>query len=410
MWPALAPDDALTCAECRHRIPAGRPMLSELPNPAPPSMDYQDFAAYCLGCPQCQSQGKHACYVRRLERQPVLAATPRSLPCARCGLRLPAHEKAPAQVYYEWPTATEAGLNRPLPKVTKFAGIAGTGGVSAGAADALTNPIPGFADLPAELQRAFLTRGMRNGMERPIHEAQLAYQNMIPDSVKVQGPDAIAKAIDSSKYDFSHRLSAHNHPDQAASGLNVRLEDRGLNRAQQEADMTQQQWDSLPHQNFVDSNAVVAQECLNAGLRSGFYAALLEAPVTAIENYLLVKRGRRTEEEALRAAAQDIKARAVQGAIAGCGIKLFVMAGGGAILAPLSPILIPVGLALYGHQAIKRIMRANAAGAPLHLTGTWFCSPRCQQKMAWETGWSTLLQWQENRQITSRKQLGAAHA
>ena len=282
--------------------------------------------------------------------------------------------------------------------MTKFAGIAETGGVSASAADALNNPIPGFADLPAELQRAFLTRGMRGG-ERPIVEADIFYQKAIPDSVKAQGPDAIAKAMDSAKYDASHRLSVHNHPDQAASGDNVRMELRETNRARGSEDMTNKEWGSLPHQNFVDSAAVTVQQCAAAGARSGFYAALLETLITALENYLLVKRGRRTEDEALRAAAQDIKARAIQGAIAGCGIKLFVMAGGGAILAPLAPVIVPVGLALYGHQAIKRIMRANAAGSPLHLTGTWFCSPRCQEKLAWETGWSALLHWQEQKQL-----------
>ena len=404
MWPTITTDQTLTCAERRHSIPAGRSILSEIPDPAPPGMTLQDFAAYCIGCPQCQALGKHACYVRRLERQPGLAETPRSLPCARCSLRIPAHKKAPAQVYYEWSTSTEEGLNAPLPKVTRFDGIAGVSGISADAANALTSSIPGYADLPAELQKAFLTRGMRDWAERPVHEAQILYQKAIPDSIKAQGPEAVEKFIDSSKYDFSHRLSANNHPDQAASGLNIRIEDHNINRARQDANMTDKEWGALPHQNFVDSSAVVVQQCAAAGLRSGLYAALLEAPVTAIKNYILVKKGHKTEDQALKDAAQDIKARAIQGAIAGCGIKLFVMTGGGSLLAPLSPILIPVGLALYGHHALKRIMRVNAAGAPLYLTSTWFCSPRCQQKLAWETGWSSLLQWQEQKQLAPAQQ------
>lgn len=96
----------LRCAECRHTIRPGRLCLSELPEETPPGLPRSDFRHYCIGCPQCWAQGRHACYVRRLAHGASAARTPRSLPCARCGQRIPAGEKAavdldqPESLYY----------------------------------------------------------------------------------------------------------------------------------------------------------------------------------------------------------------------------------------------------------------------------------------------------------------------
>ena len=99
MWQMIAGPN-LHCSECRHVIQPGRLCLSELPEETPPGVDPQDFRNYCIGCPQCWSQGKHACYVRHLERRSPTGVTPRSLPCAHCGRRIGAREKASVDTYY----------------------------------------------------------------------------------------------------------------------------------------------------------------------------------------------------------------------------------------------------------------------------------------------------------------------
>ena len=393
MWPTTAPED-ITCSECRHVIPAGRPMLSELPDPTPQGMTYRDVANYCIGCPQCQSRGNHACYVRRLETRPVMGNTPRSLPCARCGIRIPAHHPAAAEIYYEWPSETEEGLHKPAPKISRASGVAVTASVASSTAEEFARPFVSFSDLSGRLQWKFHTAGMRGG-KRTLSEAQEFYQRSVPDSVKAISSESVAEFIEGK--DASHILSVKNHPGEIANPRNVGWEDPSINRARGSQDMTREAWADIPRQTFLDTGATIVHQCLEVGVRSAFYAALLEAPVTAIENYILVRKGIKSEEQAVRDAADDIVRRAGGAAFAGAAVTLAVSVGAGPILAAVNPIAIPVGIVLYGYSALKRIIRALDNGAPVHYTGTYFCSTRCQQKFAWETGYSALMRWQERR-------------
>ena len=68
MWPMIA-EAGLRCDECRHTIQQGRLCLSEIPEEKPTGTNRTDFRNYCIGCPQCWAQGKHACFVRRLDRR-----------------------------------------------------------------------------------------------------------------------------------------------------------------------------------------------------------------------------------------------------------------------------------------------------------------------------------------------------
>ena len=369
-------------------------MLSELPDPTPQGMTYRDVANYCIGCPQCQSRGNHACYVRRLETRPVMGNTPRSLPCARCGIRIPAHHLAAAEIYYEWPSETEEGLHKPAPKISRASGIAVTASVSSSTAEAFARPFVSFSDLTGWLQWKFHTAGMRGG-KRTLSGAQEFYQRSVPDSVKAEGVQSVAEFIEGK--DASHRLSVKNHPEEVANPRIVGWEDASTNRARGSQDMTREAWADIPRQNFLDTGATIVHQCLEVGVRSAFYAVLLEAPVTDIENYILVRKGKKNEEQAVRDAADDIRRRAGGAAFAGAAVTLAVSVGAGPILAAVNPIAIPVGIVLYGYSALKRIIRALDNGTPVHYTGTYFCSTLCQQKFAWETGYSALMRWQERR-------------
>ena len=87
MWAMIA-EPGLRCAECRHTIQPGRLCLSELPEETPAGVSRGDFRNYCIGCPQCWAQGKHACYVRHLDggRGIIAAALDTEvLPCRQIG-------------------------------------------------------------------------------------------------------------------------------------------------------------------------------------------------------------------------------------------------------------------------------------------------------------------------------------
>ena len=392
MWPMIA-EPGLRCAECRHSIQPGRLCLSELPEETPAGVSRGDFKNYCIGCPQCWTLGKHACYVRHLDSERNVGKTPRSLPCARCGRRIGAGEKASVEIYYDWPGET-ADERSGVRTKSGFAGLA-----TAAQVGTIIRGVPdgSFANLTDSLQRKVMDAGLRpeHGI-RNAAEAQALYQESIPSFVRNYGEDAVRQFLHGK--DASHIQSVHNAPHLAADSGNILWENSAINRARGTADMTG--WGQFTAQagNSIDAAAIVMRECADAAATSGLLAALLEAPVAGVENYIHYQKGHKTGEEAIKDAAKSIVLHAVAGAVVGIGVTIAVGLGAGPIIATLAPILIPVGLVLYGLNALKRILNALADGLPLHRVGTYFCSPRCHTKFAYETGHSALLRWEANRQ------------
>ena len=355
-----------------------------------------DFRNYCIGCPQCWAQGKHACYVRHVENKASAERAPRSLPCARCGVRIPAGERAAVDLYYEWPGAAEDERNH-FPGPT----LLGATGISAAAARAETFirgvPSCSFEDLTPKLTQKFADAGLGSGRgTRSVSEAQAFYQDSIPHPVRNLGEDAVWRFVDGK--DASHIQSAHNVPHLVADSSNIIWEDSGINQVRGAADMGSGERFWAEATNVFDAAGIVFRDCLEVAGITAFYAGLLEAPVAAMENYLYYRRGRKTGDEAIRDSALAIGRRAATGAAVGFTITAAVaLAGAGPLLITVSPVLLPVGMALYSYNALKRIRDAATKDMPLHRVGTYFCSPRCHTRFSWETGWSALMRWENNR-------------
>ena len=392
MWQMIA-EPGLRCAECQHNIQPGRLCLSELPEETPAGVSRGDFRNYCIGCPQCWAQGKHACYVRHLEAGQNTRKTPRSLPCARCGRRIEAGEKAGVDIYYDWPEVTENGDS-----AGRLASIVGAATAAAGVDTLIRGVQSGsFSDLSDSLRSKFAAAGL--GGERGIRtaaEAQSFYQDGIPYPIRNLGEDAIRRFTDGK--DASHIQSAHNAPHLADSSNNILWENSGINRARGAENMTGAEQFQAHATNAFDASAIIFRDCLQSAATTALYAGLLEAPVAAVENYIHYQKGRKTGEQAIIDAAKSIGSRATTGAVVGFAVTGAVaLIGAGPLLVTIAPILIPVGMALYGYTALKRILNALAYGLPLHQVGTYFCSPRCHTKFAYETGHSALMRWEANR-------------
>ena len=392
MWAMIA-EPGLRCAECRHTIQPGRLCLSELPEETPAGVSRGDFRNYCVGCPQCWAQGKHACYVRRLDGGGRnTGKTPRSLPCARCGRRIGAGEKAGVDIYYDWPgqTAEEQGGVLTKSGIVGLAAAAQVGTVLRGIPDG------GFDSLSGSLQRKFMDAGLRpeHGV-RSAAEAQALYQESVPGFVRNYGADAVRQFLQGK--DASHIRSVHNAPQLATDSGNILWESSSINRARGAADMTGREQFAAQGSNVFDAAAITMRECATAAGASALFAALLEAPVAAVENYIRYRKGAATGEQAVKDAARSIIRHAGAGAIAGVAVTIAIGLGAGPIIATIAPILMPVGLALYGISALKRILNALADGLPLHRVGTYFCSPRCHTRFAYETGQSALVRWEANQ-------------
>ena len=389
MWPMIA-ESGLRCSECRHTIQPGRLCLSELPEEIPSDVSRSDFKNYCIGCPECWRQGKHACYVRHLDSGRNIGKTPRSLPCARCGQRIGAGEKAGVEIYYDWPSQTAEERSGVLTKysIPGLATAAQVGTIIRGIPDG------SFANLTDGLQRKFMDAGLRHGT-RSAAEAQALYQESVPSFVRNYGEGSVKQFLQGK--DASHIQSVHNHPDLAADTGNVIWEKLSWNRARGSADMTGYEQFTAQASNTFDAATIAMRECATAAGTSALLAGLLEAPVAVIENSIHYHKGRKTGEAAIKDAAKSIVIHAGAGAIVGIAVTIAIGLGAGPIVATLAPVLMPVGIVLYGYSVLKRILNALADGLPLNQVGTYFCSPRCHRTFAYENGKSALMRWENNR-------------
>ena len=234
---------------------------------------------------------------------------------------------------------------------------------------------------------------------RTSAEAQSLFQDSIPYPVRNLGGDAIRHFTDGK--DASHIQSVQNAPELARDSNNLIWERSGINRARGSEDMMGMEQFRANATNAFDATHIVFRECFEAGVMTGFYTSLVEAPVATIENCYHYKRGRKTGEEAIKDAATAIGKRAAMGFAVGFSMTLAValVPGANVVLVTVAPVLMPVGIALYSYSALKRILDARAYDLPpgLSKVGTYFCSSRCHTVFAYETGQSAFMRWEENR-------------
>lgn len=407
MWTMIA-EPGLRCAECRHTIRPGRLCLSELPEEMPAGVSRSDFRNYCIGCPECWRQGRHACYVRHLESGHGVGTTPRSLPCARCGRRIPAGEKAGVQTYYDWPDALENETNPRNGSLTSGAGSVST----AAGLDVWIRGVPSgtFDSLSESLEQKFVRAGLGDDRGvRTLTEAETFYRDSIPYPVRNLGEDAIRRFTHGKE--ASHVVSAHNAPELVDRPGNLVWEDAALNRSRGAADMTGWEEFRAHGTNAFDATGIVFRDCFDAASATTLFAGLLEAPVSIAENVIHYRKGRKTGEATVKDAATAIAKRAAVGTVGFAVTGAVALAGAGPLIVTIAPVLLPVGIALYGYTGLKRILSAldddlsaldNDLSIldddlPLNRVGTYFCSLRCHTRFAYETGKSALMRWETSR-------------
>ncbi len=395
MWPMIA-EPGLRCEECRHNIQPGRLCLSELPEEMPPGVSRRDFRNYCIGCPECWRRGLHACYVRRLEDGRSKGRVQRSLPCARCGQLIPSGDSASIEDYYDWPEALEdrEGPNSGTTTNTITAGTVAT----AASINTVVRGVPSgsFADLSDSLQLKVARAGL--GGERGYWlDPQVIYRDNVPYPIRNLGEDAIMRFTNDK--DLSHRISVSNAPELANSPDNiVGFESKSLNRARGAENMTGMEEFRLHGTNAFHASGILFRECLGSAATSALFAALLESPISIVENAIHYRKGRKTGEEAIKEAATAIRDRAAAGAVVGFAVwAAIVLTSAGPLVLTVSPVLMRVGMTLYAYTAVKRILSALDDGLPLNRVGTYFCSPRCHTTFAYETGRSALMPWEADR-------------
>lgn len=150
--------------------------------------------------------------------------------------------------------------------------------------------------------------------------------------------------------------------------------------------------------NAFDASAIVFRECLEAEAMTALYAGLLEASVSIPENIVHCRKGRKTGEDAIKDAAVAIAKRAAVGATVSFAITGAIsLTAAGPFLVTIAPVLLPIGMALYGYAALKRILSALDDDLPLNHVNMYFCSLHCHTIFAYETGKLALMRWEASR-------------
>ena len=383
MWTAIAEED-MDCTECRHPIRTDSKCLSQLPADMPDGFHRRKYENYCIDCVDCGIK-KHQlpCYARRLNHwYTSRRAVPESVHCSYCGDPLPEGTRVVSQKLYAWPNApADPEIDgSPSDGGEMATGVRATGsGVTISAQRAHSGI---WKNLGPKTQRLFQTRGMGRGLGfRSPKMAQRLYETSVPDAVRNQGEGSVLRFLKGKH--ASHRKSVSKAPGWARRPSNIVWENAKPNLSRGSRNMTASEVAAAESVNQVSTIRAVSRGVANGGA----IAALIEAPVAAVENLLHWKRGRKSRGKAATDAA---KSTAVAGVV-GAGVT--VVATGvtqGATLVGISPTLGPAGIplaaagvALIVGTAVHRLHKANQKDLPLEEYYLYFCNNLdCKTKFA----------------------------
>ncbi len=347
--------EPITCAGCEHPIQDGQPRLSDVPENMPEGVGLEAFRHFHLNCLQCPANA--TCYQRYASRQIAFAAQTKTA-CARCG-----HSIAPGQnvfrdYHFVWNLDADNG---------------DTGELSGGFAGIRPPPngAVSFDALPGRLKWKFRLAGLGNGRgTRTPLEAQRLYVKTVPPHVRNMGLKDVEKFLKGK--DASHIESVANAPGKAKMPGNILWESHKRNFGRGAANMNFGDKLRAKAGNSADAAKIVGKNALRNARSATVGAAALELPVSAIENFIHFKKGRTSQKEAAKkTAVNTAKAGAVAGvmAVAITGVTAF---GAAPALGALSPVMVPLGVAVYGWSAFRRIKGALEDPDPMARKALYF--------------------------------------
>ena len=220
-----------------------------------------------------------------------------------------------------------------------------------------------FSQMPADVWVTLWSRAAN------IHPDAL--YELIPNGVKTSGNDVLTFLA---KRDLSHIQSKYFRPD-LANDINVLFEKSPWNRSRSIRNMKSWEVARARLDNLAEGLLKGARATTVAAARGALAGALMELPVTAAENIILVRGSAKTKRKALTDAGRDVGKGAAAGAAGAIVVTGIAMAG-----VPMAPaVVIPVtvvGGTLYTWSAAKRIWKARARVADLAKLGIEVPPPR----------------------------------
>ena len=184
-----------------------------------------------------------------------------------------------------------------------------------------------------------------------IHPDQLF--DLIPTGVKSTKKNII-KFLDN--HDVSHRISIKNDPTKAGDINNVIFEAASRNRARGSKNMSRREFQRARFDNTFTSIKCGFKTAAGSAAKGALFGALLELPITVVENTLHVKNNRKSVGDARIDVAKDIGISAGFAGVTAAGFTGLSLLG--VTLGPAVMPLTVVGGAVYIWSAADRIWRA----------------------------------------------------
>ncbi len=158
------------------------------------------------------------------------------------------------------------------------------------------------------------------------------------------------------RHDVSHIEAIKNNPAKASDASNVRFEPSQINRARGARDMTPAELKGVRIDNLKSGCVYGIRNIAGAATKGAVLGALMELPVTCLENAIHLNKNRKTPKQAVQDVAKDAgnAALAAGGATATfTGLSLL-----GMTLGPAAAPLAIIGGVAYLWSAQKRIWQA----------------------------------------------------
>ncbi len=347
--------EPIRCEGCEHPIADDQPRLSDIPEHMPESLDLRAFRHFHTSCDSCDSA--IPCYQLYMSRQTPFAAQARA-ECSSCDHPIRLGQDVFRDSFYVW---------------NRDGGREGAGKVS-GTFAAVNTPASepaSFGNLDPGMRLKFSRMGLggRRGVRTP-HGAEQMFRSKVPAPVRNMGREAVDGYVKGKV--GSHIESVANAPGKAKSPGNIVLEPARRNLRRGSANMTRvDQWRAHT-MNRMDAAKGVAKRSGGAVGKAAVLAAAMELPVSATVGAIRVAKGKISKKDAAKeACANTVKAGVVGGAFA-VGLTGAAALGAAPVLAAVSPVMIPVGLAMYGVSSAQRIRDAVRDLQPLESVARYF--------------------------------------
>ena len=178
---------------------------------------------------------------------------------------------------------------------------------------------------------------------------------LIPDGVKLSEKHIVEFIT---KHEVSHIKSIKNNPAKAGDVNNVVFEISSKNRARGSRNMSRAEVQSARFNNTITGIKSGLKTTVSTAAKGALFGALLELPITTVENILHVKNTRKSVGDARIDAAKDIGISAGLAGVTAAGFTGLSLLG---VTVTLGPAVIPltiIGGAVYTWSATDRIWKA----------------------------------------------------